>query len=102
MLEKYGILTLKDGSNHIKRLLEQNDFNEKVDYLVAKVGDQLLSGTKYKNEYYQIRNVPELRPQGGSSIKNEYFLHPSIILIIAAEIQIICLKVKNPGISKKK
>ena len=33
MLEKYSILTLKE--------LDQYDFNEKVDYLVTKVSDQL-------------------------------------------------------------
>ena len=56
MLQKYGILTLNKGTTDINRLLEQNNFIE--------------------NEDYQLRNVAELRPQGGSSIKNKYFLHP--------------------------
>ena len=56
MLVKYGIIILNKGSTDIKRLLEQNNFIE--------------------NEDYQVRNVADLRPQGGSSIKNEYYLHP--------------------------
>ena len=52
MLQKYGILTLKEGTHHIKRIFEQYEFKENKDYLLAKVGEQLLSGTKYKNEYY--------------------------------------------------
>ena len=56
MLQKYGILSLKGTTNDIKRILEQNNFID--------------------NEDYQLRNVAELRPQGGSSIKNKYYLHP--------------------------
>ena len=56
MLQKYGILTLNKGTTDIKNLIKQNNFIE--------------------NEYYQLRNVSELRPQCGSSIKNEYYLHP--------------------------
>jgi len=52
MLQKYGILTLKEGTHHIKRIFEQYEFKENEDYLLAKVGEQLSSGTKYKNEYY--------------------------------------------------
>jgi hypothetical protein len=55
MLVKYGILTLKKGTTDINRLLEQNNFID--------------------NDY-QICHVAELRPQGGTSIKNEYYLHP--------------------------
>ena len=56
MLKKYGILKLNKGTNDVKVILKQNNFIE--------------------NEDYQIRKVPELRPQGGSSIKYEYYLHP--------------------------
>ena len=56
MLQKYGILSLKKGTTDIKNLINQNNFIESEDH--------------------QIRNVSELRPQGGSSIKNEYYLHP--------------------------
>jgi hypothetical protein len=52
MLEKYGICNIKGGSKDIKRILEQNEFIENEDYLPSKVAEQLLSGTKYKNEYY--------------------------------------------------
>ena len=52
MLEKYGILSLKGTTNDIKRLLEQNKFKENKDYLLRNVAQQVLSGTKYKNEYY--------------------------------------------------
>jgi phage anti-repressor protein len=52
MLEKYGICNIKGGSKDIKRILEQNEFIENEDYLLSKVAEQLLSGTKYKNEYY--------------------------------------------------
>ena len=61
MLVKYGISNLKDGTSDINKLLIQNNFIETEDY--------------------QLRNVSELRPQGGSSIKNEYFLHPDAFKI---------------------
>ncbi len=32
MLQKYGILTLNNGSNNIKRILTQNNFKENKDY----------------------------------------------------------------------
>ena len=56
MLEKYGIISLKKGSTDIKRILEQNEFEE--------------------NKDFELRNVAELRSQGGTSNKNEYYLHP--------------------------
>ena len=56
MLEKYEILKLDKGTYDVKIMLKQNNFIE--------------------NKEYQIRNVPELRPHGGSSIKNEYYLYP--------------------------
>ena len=56
MLEKYEVLKLDKGTYDVKIMLKQNNFIE--------------------NKEFQIRNVPELRPQGGSSIKNEYYLHP--------------------------
>jgi len=56
MLQKYGISNIKGGSKDVKRILEQNEFEEKIDF--------------------ELSNVAELRPQGGKSIKNEYFLHP--------------------------
>ena len=56
MLVKYNVISLKGTTNDVKRLLEQNNFIE--------------------NEDYQLRNVAQLRPQGGTSIKNEYYLHP--------------------------
>ena len=52
MLQKYGVINLKSCSSDIKRLLNQNDFIEKYDYLICNVADQVSSGTKYKNEYY--------------------------------------------------
>ena len=56
MLQKYDILTLKKGTTDIKNLINQNNFIE--------------------NEDYNLRKVSELRPQGGTSNKNEYYLHP--------------------------
>jgi hypothetical protein len=56
MLVKYGVLTSNNISTHIKRILEQNSFQE--------------------NEDYQLSNVGELRPQGGTSTKKVYYLHP--------------------------
>ena len=56
MLQKYGIISLKKGSTDIKRILEQNEFEE--------------------NKDFEIRNVAELRSQGGTSNKIEYYLHP--------------------------
>jgi hypothetical protein len=56
MLQKYSISNLKGGTGDIKKLLEQNEFIE--------------------NEDFELRKVSELRSQGGTSIKNEYYLHP--------------------------
>ena len=61
MLQKYGILTLKKGTTDIKNLINQNNFIE--------------------NEDFELRNVSELRPQGGTSNKNEYYLHPEAFKI---------------------
>ena len=56
MLQKYGISKLKGTTNDIKKILEQNDFIE--------------------NKDFELRNVSQLRPQGGTTNKNEYYLHP--------------------------
>ena len=56
MLEKYGISNLKGGTSDIKKILEQNEFIEKEDF--------------------DLRKVSEVRPQGGTVMKNEYYLHP--------------------------
>jgi len=56
MLQKYGISNLKGTTNDIKKLLEQNEFIE--------------------NEDFDLRNVSQVRSQGGTVIKNEYYLHP--------------------------
>ena len=52
MLQKYGVLALKDSTKDVKRLLEQNDFKENKDYTVGNVADRSSSRTIYKNEYY--------------------------------------------------
>jgi hypothetical protein len=52
LLQKYGICNLKGTTNDIKKLLDQNEFEENKDYLLRNVSQQLLSGTKYKKEYY--------------------------------------------------
>ena len=51
-LVEFGILKLNRGTTDIKNLITQNEFIENEDYLVRNVSDQLISGTKYKNEYY--------------------------------------------------
>jgi len=56
LLQKYGILTLKEGTHHIKRILDQNSFKQNEDYILAKVG--------------------EFTDKGGRGNKNEYYLHP--------------------------
>ena len=56
MLQKYGISKLKGGTSHVKDILNQYNFVESKDY--------------------ELTNVRELRPQGGTSNKNEYYLHP--------------------------
>ena len=55
MLQKYGIISLKKGSTDIKRILEQNEFDE--------------------NEDFRLRNVAESK-SGGCTHKIEYYLHP--------------------------
>ena len=52
MLQKYEIITLQKGTTDIKRLLDQNKFEENKDFNLRNVAEQLSSGTKYKNEYY--------------------------------------------------
>ena len=42
----------RDFSNWIKRRLETLGSIENEDYLLAKIGEQLPSGTKYKTEYF--------------------------------------------------
>ena len=56
MLQKYGISNLKGGTSDIKKILEQNEFIEKEDF--------------------DLRKVSEVRPQGGTVMKNEYYLRP--------------------------
>jgi len=56
MLQKYNIISLKGTTNDIKRLLEQHNF--------------------INNEDFELRNIAQLRHQGGTSNKNEYYLHP--------------------------
>jgi len=52
-LVEFGILKLKGGTSELKIIIEQNTFIENEDFkLVRNVPDQLISGTKYKNEYY--------------------------------------------------
>ena len=67
MLQKYGIISLNKGTTDIKRLLEQNNFIENEDYLIRNVADQLLSGTKYKNECCIHHNM--LQKYGISNLK---------------------------------
>ena len=56
MLQKYGILTLKEGTHHIRRIFEQYEFEENIDFKLAEVG--------------------EFNSKGGRGNKNEYYLHP--------------------------
>ena len=56
MLQKYGIIKLTGGTSELRNLLKQYDLLE--------------------NEDFELRNISELRPQGGISNKNEYYLHP--------------------------
>ena len=51
MLQTYGVLTTIKTTKDVKRLLDQYKFKEGIDYLVGDVAHQVISGTKYKNEY---------------------------------------------------
>ena len=55
MLQKYGILVMKGGTQDIKRLLEQNNFLE--------------------NDF-RLSKITESASKGGCTHKNEYYLHP--------------------------
>ena len=35
MLQKHKILSLKENTNHVKRLLDNNEFEKNIDYLVT-------------------------------------------------------------------
>ena len=50
-LQEYGVLNSIDTSQKIKRSLDTLMLIENEDYLVANVGQQLPSGTKYSKEY---------------------------------------------------
>ena len=52
LLQKYGILSLKEGTHHIKRIFEQYDFIENEDFKLANLGDFSRGGRGNKNEYY--------------------------------------------------
>ena len=55
--KEYDIITT-DKSSDVKRLLDQYNYKE--------------------GEDFELRNVAQLRPQGGISNKNEYILHPRV------------------------
>jgi hypothetical protein len=52
MLQKYGILNLKDGTHHIKRILDQYELKINEDFRLAKVGESKRGGCTHKNEYF--------------------------------------------------
>ena len=60
MLE-YEILSLKNGSTNIKRILEQNNFEE--------------------NEDFKLLNVEKFNNSNGGN-KNEYYFHPEPFKIL--------------------
>ena len=74
MLQDYGISNLTSGTNEVKRLMDQYGFIIDKDY--------------------QIRKVVELRIQGGTSIKYEYYLHPDTF-------KICCQRAKNTLVYSK-
>lgn len=47
----------RDFTNWIKARIDKYDFVEGVDYLLAKIGEQLSSGTKYKSDYHISINM---------------------------------------------
>ena len=61
MLQNYGILIMKGGTQDVKRLLEQNEFIENDDFKLSK--------------------VTEFNSKGGRGNKNEYYLHPDAFKI---------------------
>ena len=74
MLKKYGVSNLTGGSSEVNVIMKQYGFIIDKDY--------------------QLRNVPELRIQGGTSIKNNYYLHPDTF-------KICCQRAKNTLIYSK-
>ena len=56
LLQKYSIISLNKGSTDIKRIIQQYEFEEHKDY--------------------ENREGAVLRPQGGTSVKIDYYLHP--------------------------
>ena len=74
MLKKYGVSNLTGGSSEVNVIMKQYGFIIDKDY--------------------QLRNVPELRIQGGTSIKNNYYLHPDTF-------KICCQRAKNTLVYSK-
>jgi hypothetical protein len=52
LLQKYGILTLNEGTHHIRRLLNQYEFIENIDFKLANFGEFNKGGRGNKIEYY--------------------------------------------------
>jgi hypothetical protein len=61
MLQKYGILTLKGTTSDIKRMFDQYELEENLDY--------------------NLHNVMQVRLNRGEVIKKEYYLHPNAFKI---------------------
>ena len=83
MLIKYGVLSENSiTSGHVKRMLDRYKFIEHQDYLLSQVGQQVPSGTKYKNEYYLHPNTFKMCLMGSANTRkyaNYYlFLEKSI------------------------
>ena len=51
MLKKYGILELKVGTAHVKRLFNQYELEENKDYKLSNVGEFSKGGRGNTNEY---------------------------------------------------
>ena len=70
MLEKYEVLTIKNNSYKVKRLLEQNEFEESKDYVTRSYDGVPLLGQCDESDLF--------------SNKKEYFLKPDTFKTILA------------------
>ena len=103
MLQKYGVLALKESTNHVKRLLDHNDFEENTDYTVTQVGHRVSLKTIYKNVYHLTPNCFKLCAMRSQNVKiyAHYYLLIEISMAYFSKYQIKMEKKYNIEFKEK-
>ena len=90
MLQKHKILSLKGSTNHVKKLLENNNFEENIDYTVTQVCHRVSLKTIYKNVYHLTPNCFKLCAMRSQNVKTyaRYYLLIEIAMSYFSKYQI--------------